>query len=416
MFEFSKELGMMTMNLDMVQSLTFTTIVLLIGSFIKSKVNILQKYCIPAPVVGGFSFAIISFILRQTGVIAIVFDTTLQAILMTAFFTTVGFTASFKALRKGGLGVIKFLIVAVLLVLTQDIIGVLSAKAIGVNPLLGLIAGSISMTGGHGSSGAFGPLLEAQGLNGALSIAMACATFGLVAGSIIGGPIANRLVGKYNLGNKDDEYDNLIELESAGLDSNTSACEVNLPKLSEQSLVSGAIQIIIAMGLGTLISAGFSSVGITMPSYIGAMLIAAVMRNISDIKGVWKTPENELSSIGGICLSLFLSMAMCSLKLWELVDLAVPIIILLSIQTILMILFAYFVTFRIMGKDYTAAVLAAGHCGFGMGATPNGIANMESVASKFGPCQSAFFILPLVGALFIEFFNSAVITTFINLL
>lgn len=416
MFEFSKELGMMTMNLDMVQSLTFTTIVLLIGSFIKSKVNILQKYCIPAPVVGGFSFAIISFVLRQTGVIAIVFDTTLQAILMTAFFTTVGFTASFKALRKGGLGVIKFLIVAVLLVLTQDIIGVLSAKAIGVNPLLGLIAGSISMTGGHGSSGAFGPLLEAQGLNGALSIAMACATFGLVAGSIIGGPIANRLVGKYNLGNKDDEYDNLIELESAGLDSNTSSCEVNLPKLSEQSLVSGAIQIIIAMGLGTLISAGFSSVGITMPSYIGAMLIAAVMRNISDIKGVWKTPENELSSIGGICLSLFLSMAMCSLKLWELVDLAVPIIILLSIQTILMILFAYFVTFRIMGKDYTAAVLAAGHCGFGMGATPNGIANMESVASKFGPCQSAFFILPLVGALFIEFFNSAVITTFINLL
>lgn len=416
MFEFSKELGMMTMNLDMVQSLTFTTIVLLIGSFIKSKVSILQKYCIPAPVVGGFSFAIISFVLRQTGVIAIVFDTTLQAILMTAFFTTVGFTASFKALKKGGLGVIKFLIVAVLLVMAQDIIGVLSAKAIGVNPLLGLIAGSVSMTGGHGSSGAFGPLMEAQGLNGALSIAMACATFGLVAGSIIGGPIANRLVEKYNLGNKDDEYDNLIELEAAGLDSDASACEVNLPKLSEQSLVSGAIQIIVAMGLGTLISAGFSSVGITMPSYIGAMLIAAIMRNLSDVKGVWKTPENELSSIGGICLSLFLSMAMCSLKLWELVDLAVPIIILLSIQTILMILFAYFVTFRIMGKDYTAAVLAAGHCGFGMGATPNGIANMESVASKFGPCQSAFFILPLVGALFIEFFNSAVITTFINLL
>lgn len=416
MFEVSKELGMMAMNLDMVQSLTFTTIVLLIGSFIKSKVNIFKKYCIPSPVVGGFSFAIISFVLRQTGVIAIVFDTTLQGVLMTAFFTTVGFTASFKALKKGGLGVIKFLVVAVLLVLVQDIVGVLSAKAIGVNPLLGLIAGSVSMTGGHGASGAFGPLMEAQGLNGALSIAMACATFGLVGGSIVGGPIANRLIEKYNLGNKDDEYENLMELETISLDGDGSACKANLPKLAEASLVSGAIQIIIAMGFGTMISAIFSSMGITMPSYIGAMLVAAIMRNISDIKGVWETPENELSSIGGICLSLFLSMAMCSLKLWELIDLAVPIIILLSIQTILMILFAYFVTFRMMGKDYTAAVLSAGHCGFGMGATPNGIANMESVTSKFGPCQSAFFILPLVGALFIEFFNSAVITTFINLL
>ena len=416
MFEFSKELGMMAMNLDMVQSLTFTTIVLLIGSFIKSKVNIFQKYCIPAPVVGGFSFAIISFVLRQIGVIAIVFDTTLQGILMTAFFTTVGFTASFKALKKGGLGVIKFLVVAVLLVLAQDIIGVLSAKAIGVNPLLGLIAGSVSMTGGHGASGAFGPLMEAQGLNGALSIAMACATFGLVAGSIVGGPIANRLIEKYNLGNKDNEHDNLIDLEAISLDGSGSACKVNLPNLAEASLVSGAIQIIIAMGFGTIISGIFSSMEITMPSYIGAMLVAAIMRNISDIKGVWETPENELSSIGGICLSLFLSMAMCSLKLWELIDLAVPIIILLSIQTILMILFAYFVTFRMMGKDYTAAVLSAGHCGFGMGATPNGIANMESVTSKFGPCQGAFFILPLVGALFIEFFNSAVITTFINIL
>ncbi|WP_331482183.1 sodium/glutamate symporter [Paraclostridium ghonii] len=416
MFEFSKELGMMAMNLDMVQSLAFTTIVLLIGSFIKSKVNLLQKYCIPSPVVGGFSFAIVSFLLRQTGVIAIVFDTTLQAVLMTAFFTTVGFTASFKALKKGGIGVIKFLIVAVLLVLAQNIIGVLSAKAIGVNPLLGIVAGSVSMTGGHGASGAFGPIMEAQGLSGGLSIAMACATFGLVSGSIIGGPLANRLIEKYNLGSKDGEYDNLIELESAGVDGTGTACKVDLPKLSEANLVNGAIQIIIAMGFGTIISLGFSSVGITMPSYIGAMLVAAIMRNLSDIKGVWGTPENELSSIGGICLSLFLSMAMCSLKLWELVDLAVPIIILLSIQTILMILFAYFVTFRMMGKDYTAAVLAAGHCGFGMGATPNGIANMESVTAKFGPCHTAFFILPLVGALFIEFFNSAVITTFINIL
>lgn len=410
MFEFSKELGMFEMRMDMIQTIAFTTVVLIIGSFIKSRVRLLKKYCIPAPVVGGFSFAIISFLLRQFNIIAITFDTTLQSILMTGFFTTVGFTASIKVLKKGGKDVIKFLIVAVLLVLSQNVIGVLSAISIGVDPLLGVIAGSVSMTGGHGASGAFGPLVESNGLAGGLSIAMACATFGLVAGSIIGGPLAKKLIEKNNL-----KCDEIKESEALNIESGGSCCEVDI-KLYDSKLVNSVKQIIIAMGLGTIVSSMFSATGITMPAYIGAMIVAAIMRNISDIKGTWETYEVELSSIGSICLSLFLSMAMCSLKLWELVDLAIPIIILLTIQTLLMTLFAYFITFRMMGKDYTAAVLAAGHCGFGMGATPNGIANMESVTSKYGPSQTAFFILPLVGALFIEFFNSGVITTFINLL
>ncbi|WP_330616318.1 sodium/glutamate symporter [Terrisporobacter sp.] len=414
MFEFSNELQMMTLNLDIVQSIAFTTVVLLIGSFIKNKIHLLNKYCIPAPVVGGFSFAIISFILRQMGIITIVFDTTLQDILMTAFFTTVGFTASLQVLKKGGTQVIKFLIVAIMLVLAQDILGVISAKAIGVNPLLGLIAGSVSMTGGHGASGAFGPLMEANGLKGALSIAMACATFGLVSGSIIGGPLANKLVQKYKL--HPEEIEVKEEITLTNIHEEVSCSEISIGELSESKLTNSAMQIIIAMGLGTIVSNLFSNIGITIPSYIGAMIVAAIMRNISDAKGVWQIASNELESIGSICLSLFLSMAMCSLKLWELVDLAIPILILLALQTLLMIIFAYFVTFRVMGKDYTAAVLAAGHCGFGLGATPNGIANMESVTSKYGPSPSAFFILPLVGALFIEFFNSAVITTFMNLL
>nr|WP_297130185.1 sodium/glutamate symporter [Terrisporobacter sp.] len=404
----------MTLNLDIVQSIAFTTVVLLIGSFIKNKIHLLNKYCIPAPVVGGFSFAIISFILRQMGIITIVFDTTLQDILMTAFFTTVGFTASLQVLKKGGTQVIKFLIVAIMLVLAQDILGVISAKAIGVNPLLGLIAGSVSMTGGHGASGAFGPLMEANGLKGALSIAMACATFGLVSGSIIGGPLANKLVQKYKL--HPEEIEVKEEITLTNIHEEVSCSEISIGELSESKLTNSAMQIIIAMGLGTIVSNLFSNIGITIPSYIGAMIVAAIMRNISDAKGVWQIASNELESIGSICLSLFLSMAMCSLKLWELVDLAIPILILLALQTLLMIIFAYFVTFRVMGKDYTAAVLAAGHCGFGLGATPNGIANMESVTSKYGPSPSAFFILPLVGALFIEFFNSAVITTFMNLL
>lgn len=410
MFEFSRDLGMMALNLDIVQTIAFTTVVLIIGSFIKSKVGILNKYCIPAPVVGGFSFAIISFILRQTGTLAIVFDTTLQSILMTAFFTTVGFTASMKVLKQGGKKVIKFLIIAVLLVILQNVIGVLSAKLIGVNQLIGLSSGSVSMTGGHGASGAWGPVMEANGLEGGLSIAMACATFGLVGGSIVGGPLARKLIEKYNLKPQELEKEEVINKDDEDYG------EVAAGMLCENNLTNAAMQIIIAMGLGTIISKLFTALGVTMPAYIGAMIVAAIMRNISDLKGAWDTPIEELSSVGNICLSLFLSMAMCSLKLWELVDLAIPIIILLAIQTILMILFAYFVTFRAMGKDYTAAVLAAGHCGFGMGATPNGIANMESVTGKYGPDPSAFFILPLVGALFIEFFNSAIIMTFINIL
>lgn len=416
MFEFSNDLGMMTLNLDIVQSIAFTTIILIIGSFIKNKVSILNKYCIPAPVVGGFSFAIISLILRQTGVLTIVFDTTLQGILMTAFFTTVGFTASLQVLKQGGAKVVKFLIIAVILVLAQNILGVVAANAIDVNPLLGLVAGSVAMTGGHGASGAFGPLMEANGLEGGLSIAMACATFGLVAGSIIGGPLAKRLVEKYKLEADEIDIKSDEELSEVSLEGDVAYSKIGLGKLSETKLTSAAMQIIIAMGLGTIVSNLFSKTGITMPTYIGAMVVAVIMRNISDTNGIWKTPENELGSLGGICLSLFLSMAMCSLKLWELIDLAIPIIVLLTLQTLLMIVFAYCITFRVMGKDYTAAVLSAGHCGFGMGATANGIANMESVTNKYGPSPRAFFILPLVGALFIEFFNSAIITTFINIL
>ncbi|CEK33497.1 MAG: sodium/glutamate symporter [Paraclostridium sordellii] len=407
---------MFEVNLSMIQSIAFTTIVLIIGSFIKERVNIFKKYCIPAPVVGGFSFAIISFLLRKSNLLYINFDTTLQNILMTAFFTTVGFTASISILKKGGSKVLKFLVVAVLLVLTQNVVGVLSAKAIGVNSLLGLIAGSVSMTGGHGASGAFGPVIESSGLNGALSISMACATFGLVSGSIIGGPLGKRLIEKYNLSSDECESDRNNNILELSLEGDGTCLGITKGELSEIKLTNSVIQIVVAMGLGTIISSIFSLLKITIPEYIGAMVIAAIMRNFSDIKGIWKTSEKELSTIGSICLSLFLSMAMCSLKLWELIDLAIPIIILLGVQTIVMILFAYFITFKVMGKDYTAAILAAGHCGFGMGATPNGIANMESITSKYGPSTNAFFILPLVGALFIEFFNSATITTFINLL
>ncbi|MCT4606106.1 MAG: sodium/glutamate symporter [Marinisporobacter sp.] len=396
----------MSLNLDIVQSVAFATIVLLIGKVIKGKVNILNKYCIPAPVIGGFLFAILALVLKQYGILSFVFDSTLRKILMTAFFTTVGFTASFAILKKGGIKVAIFLGLAVVLVALQNVVGVTFAKVFNINPLIGLLTGSVPMTGGHGTSGAFGPLIEEAGVTGGTAIAMASATFGLVIGSIIGGPLAKKLIEKHKL--TPDQVDN-SKVEYAEV------AATSEKTLIPENFASAAFQIIIAMGLGTVVSSMLKGVGLTLPSYIGAMFVAAVMRNISDLGKSWGTPSEELDILGGISLSLFLAMTLSGLRLWELADLAIPMVTILVAQTLLMATYAYFVTFNIMGRDYTAAVVAGGHCGFGMGATPNAIANMESITGAFGPAPAAFFILPLVGALFIDFFNAAIITTFMNI-
>lgn len=415
MFEMNQEIGMLALNLDMIQFLAFATVILLIGQFLRKRISVLEKYCIPAPVIGGLLFAILALILRQTGVLAFVFNNTLQSVLMTAFFTTVGFTASFRVLKKGGIKVFTFLAVAIVLVVIQNILGVSLAKVFGLNELIGLATGSTPMTGGHGTSGAFAPLFEDRGAIGAMSVAMAAATFGLVMGSMIGGPIAKRLIEKNGL--KPDMGTNAMNTEMVDYPQMHEDPEFEATPVEEQlipaTITSATIQIILAMGIGTVISA-FIGQFMTFPSYIGAMFAAAIMRNISDIKKTWKTPEIEIEMIGGIALSLFLSMALSSLKLWELAELAVPMVAMLVAQTALMAVFAYFVTFNIMGRDFNAAVIAGGHCGFGMGATPNAIANMQAITGRFGPSPVAFFILPLVGSLFIDFFNAAIITTFMN--
>ena len=415
MFEMNQEIGMLALNLDMIQFLAFATVILLIGQFLRKRISFLEKYCIPAPVIGGLLFAILALILRQTGILAFVFNNTLQSVLMTAFFTTVGFTASFRVLKKGGVKVFTFLAVAVVLVVIQNVLGVSLAKVFGLNELIGLSTGSTPMTGGHGTSGAFAPLFEDRGAIGAMSVAMAAATFGLVMGSMIGGPIAKRLIEKHRL--EPDTGSNLKNTEMVDYPQMHEDPEFESTPVEEQlipaTITSATIQIILAMGIGTIISA-FLGQFMTFPSYIGAMFAAAIMRNISDIKKTWKTPEIEIEMIGGIALSLFLSMALSSLKLWELAELAVPMVVMLVAQTALMAIFAYFVTFNVMGRDFNAAVIAGGHCGFGMGATPNAIANMQAITGRFGPSPVAFFILPLVGSLFIDFFNAAIITTFMN--
>ena len=395
----------MILELDMIQTVALAVVVLLIGQAIRNRVEILRTFCIPAPVVGGMIFAILALFLRQSGIMEFQFDTTLQSVLMTAFFTTVGFTASLRLLKQGGLKVIIFLFAAILLVVLQNAMAVGFAKVFDLNPLLGLATGSVPMTGGHGTSGAFGPLFEEHGAVGAATVALASATFGLIGGSMLGGPLAKRLIEKHNL----------VEKKAAAV------ADTDMPEVEEQKLLdadrflSGAFQIALAMGLGTIISMFIEKTGMTFPSYIGAMLAAAIIRNISDMTNTYEVPSTEIAIMGDIGLSMFLSMALMGLKLWELADLAIPMIVMLIGQTVLMAVFAYFVTFNMMGRDYDAAVLAGGHCGFGLGATPNAIANMQAITGNYGPSPLAFFVLPLIGSLFIDFFNAGIITTFMNI-
>lgn len=400
----------MILQMDMVQSMALGVIVLLIGSYLVRKIDFLERFCIPAPVVGGVLFAILALILHQTGTMDIEMDNTLRVVAMTAFFTTVGFSASFRLLKKGGIKVFIFLGLAVALVVLQNVLGIGLATLFNLDPLVGLATGSVPMTGGHGTAAAWGPELEKAGAMGAEAIAVAAATFGLIAGSMMGGPIGKRLIEKNNLvekrknSAKQDKVVDIDELDDADR------------KLVPNNFAVASYQILIAMGIGTVISAFIvDTTGLTFPPYIGAMLAAAIIRNISDMTSTFEVPMFEVDVIGSIALSLFLAMALMALRLWDLAELAIPFIVMLVAQSLLMALFAYFITFNVMGRDYDAAVLAGGHCGFGLGATPNGIANMTSITGRFGPSPVAFFILPLIGSLFIDFFNTGVITFFMNL-
>lgn len=395
----------MTLSLDMIQSMSLAVLILLSGQVLRKRVHILEKFCIPAPVIGGVIFALMTLFLRQTGILMFEFDVTLQKIFMTAFFTTVGFTASFKLLKQGGKQVMLFLGLAVVLVIFQDIVGIGLAKVFGINPLIGLSTGSVPMTGGHGTSGAYAPEFEALGATGANAVAMASATFGLIIGSCIGGPLGKRLIDKHNLLENHKATEVATELDTG--DKPT--------LLTSSEFLMGTAQVIIAMGLGTLISELLSKTGMIFPSYIGAMFAAAIFRNIADFTGILNIRASEINVIGDTSLSVFLAMAMMNLKLWQLQSLAGSMFVMLVAQTALMIFFAYYVTFNVMGRDYDAAVMACGHCGFGMGATPNAIANMSTLTQKYKVAPIAFFILPLVGSLFIDFFNATVITFFMGM-
>lgn len=398
----------MEFKLDLFETMALVTTMYYLGAYLRKKISFFSKYCIPAPVIGGLVFAIVILVLRLTGDAVIVLDTTLQNIFMTAFFTSVGFTASLRVLKKGGIKVFIFLGLATMLVIFQDVLGAIMAGAFGLSPLLGLCTGSIPMVGGHGTAGSFGPLLENMGVSGATTVAFASATFGLIVGSFLGGFVAKNLIERNNIKTpKSPGNDHEIPLSDFHEDNTLVLCQ--------KRLMNGVSWLFIAMGIGTIISGFIEDLGLTFPSYIGAMLAAAIIRNLCDVRNI-HLEDHEIEAIGSISLSFFLAMALMGLKLWELFDLALPMIVMLLAQTILMGGFAYFITYRVMGRDYEAAVFASANCGFGMGATPNAVANMDALTTKFGPAPTPYFAVPIVGCLFIDFVNSAVITIFVNIL
>lgn len=389
----------------MYQTIAVAVVVLILGAFLKRKISFLEKFCIPAPVIGGLIFAIFTLICYSTGILEIDFDDTLKEVCMVFFFTSVGFQANLKVLKSGGKPLLIFLILVIVLIITQNFTAIGLANLLGLDSLTGMTTGSIPMVGGHGTAGAFGPVLEDFGISGATTVCTAAATFGLIAGSLMGGPIGNKLIKKHNL------------LDTIKNDDDTLLVEEEEKHERHFSMYAPAVfQLIIAVGIGTVFSELLSLTGMTFPIYIGAMIAAAIMRNIGEYTGKITIHMGEINDLGGICLSLFLGIAMITLKLWQLADLALPLVILLAGQVVLMFLFSYIVVFNVMGRDYDAAVLVAGTCGFGMGATPNAMANMQAICEKYEPSVKAYLIIPIVGSLFADFLNSLTITFFINLL
>lgn len=401
---------MFEIALDMYQTAALAMLLFLLGRFVVSKSAFLQRCCVPAPVVGGLIFAIAHLVLYGTGLMQLSFDETVKGFFMTLFFTSVGYTACFRLLRAGGAKVVKFLGIAILVMILQNIIGAILAGVFGWDMRLGLCTGSIPMVGGHGTAGSYGPLMEEMGLTGANVLAVAAATYGLVAGSLMGGPVATSLIKKY-------------KLSSTAAQDGTMEEDLPVAMNAEQSTESytmSMILLIIAAGLGTILTnifngISFFGVSFTFPGYIGAMVVAAVIRNIADANGK-DLPLMPINVWGNVSLSIFLAIALMTLKLWQLASLAGPMIVMLAAQTVLMFIMARFIVFKLMGSDYESAVMCSAMCGFGMGATPNAMANMQVLTKKYGPAPQAYFIVPLVGSLFADFCNGIIITVFLNVL
>ena len=406
---------------DLIQTLAFAGAVLFIGYGIRKLIRPLARYNIPAPVIGGLLVAVVLWIARDQGSTLFTFDTALQSPLMVAFFTSVGFAASLSLLRVGGPQVLLLFLLATVFAITQNVVGIAIAIPFGLDPLFGVLAGSVTLTGGPATGLAFAPEFEAAGVTGAATIAVATAMGGIVIGGLVGGPLGTRLIERHRL-----RAPNVRVRPSEH--SATDVIEERVPQAVEPRptevpvgedegsyvLLKAVVALLVAMWIGGYVSKWMSGLGITLPAYIGAMLVAAIIRNVDDVTGFVKLPERAIDDVGNVALSLFLVMALMTLKLWELAGLALPILVILVAQVTIVAVFSLWPLFGMMGRDYQAAVISGGFVGFMLGTTANAMANMRSLVERYGPAPRAFLVVPMVGAFFIDFTNAIIITVFLN--
>ena len=388
----------MKVTLDLYATVALALFFFYIGSIIKNHLKFLRKFCIPTPVVGGILFAVINLIFHQYNILHLKLDAVFQNLCMVAFFTSIGYSASMKTVRKAGKPIILLTVSTAILITMQNIIGGYTA---------------IPLVGGHGNAGAFGPQIQSMGINSATTVAIAGATFGLVFGSLLGGPAADFLIRKFKLSGT-NVVEKTLEVENEGEGSTDEL------KISEKEFISHvmlmAFHIFISMAFGVVLNVLIKrSTGITIPVFLCSMLVAVVIRNISDYTHLYPTYEREGNIAGSISLNIFLALAMMSVELWQLIDLAVPMAIILLVQVITTTAYVVLVTFPLMGKDYEAAVMCAAQIGYGFGATPNAMMNIATVEEKYSPAPQSRLVVPFVGGLFTSLINAALITTFINL-
>lgn len=395
----------MAPSLDATQTLTAAIAVLFVGAAVQSRIGFLRDNNIPIPVVGGLLFAVLTTILFLGFELRISFDMALKEPMMLAFFTTIGLGADFKLLVRGGPRLLLFGAACLLYLIIQDGLGLLAALGMDLHPLVGLLSGSITLSGGHGTGAAYAEkFADVQNIAGAMELAMACATFGLILGGLIGGPVAGRLIRRHGL-------------ESAAsheYSADTGEDEEHSP-INSDTLLWALFTILICLIGGMFLARTLSDAAFTLPGFIWCLMVGVVIRNLEHMVPRLEVHRPTVDMLGSISLSLFLAMALMSLRLWELLSLAGPLLVMLLVQTVGMALFATFVTFRFMGSNYDSAIIAGGHCGFGMGATPTAVANMEALTRRFGPSPQAFLVVPLMGAFFIDFLNALVIQGYLAL-
>jgi ESS family glutamate:Na+ symporter len=399
---------MLNLKLDLLQTLTLAALVYFAGVQLRRRIGLLDRLNIPSAVLGGLLFTLLVLVVRQWG-LTLQLDTALQATLSVAFFTSIGMGASLALLRTGGIQVLIFLLFSTVFCLVQNFVGMGIATGFGENPLLGVMAGSVTLVGGPATGLAFAPIFEQAGLRGAAPLALTSATAGIVCGGLVGGPVGTWLIRRFGLSSRTRSSAEL----RAELDTSPETLVVEVER-EDSSLIRNLVVLALAMALGSIVSRYIESLGVTLPAYIGAMLVASVLRNLDDRTRWLAIDQRAMEFVGNLALNIFLVVALMNLKLWELAHLALPLTVILIAQVIIVLLFALTAAFRIMGRDYDSAVMASGFVGFVLGTTANAVANMRALVVRFGPAPRAFLVVPLVGAFFIDFTNAIIITLFVN--